>query len=176
MRIVGGKYKSRTFTPGKTFKARPTTDLAKEALFNILINRFDLELCDILDLFSGTGSIGYEFLSHQAKSVTMIEVNHKHTLFIKSVLQLLGEEARVLTADAFKFVASSKNQYDIIFADPPYDHPRFAEIVDLVLASQLIKANGTFIIEHPKQYDFSNLPRFQELRRYGHVHFSFFNF
>jgi len=176
MRIAGGKYKSRSFSPGKSFKARPTTDIAKEALFNILSNRYDFEDCEILDLFSGTGSIGYEFISRGARIVTMVEMNPRHVAFIHSVLSTLGEKANVLTTDAFRFVPTCRQSYDIVFADPPYDHPHFAKIVELVLSSGIIKPNGTFIIEHSKQYDFGALPHFSELRKYGHVHFSLFTF
>ncbi len=176
MRIAGGKYKSRSFNPGKSFKARPTTDIAKEALFNILSNRYDFEDCEVLDLFSGTGSIGYEFISRGAKSLTMVEINPRHVSFIHSVLNTLGEKANVITNDAFRFVPNCKQSYDIVFADPPYDHPHFAKIVELVLSTGITKPDGTFIIEHSKQYDFSTLPHFLELRKYGHVHFSIFTF
>lgn len=176
MRIVGGKYKGLIFNPGKTFKARPTTDIAKEALFNILVNRYSFEECDVLDLFSGTGSIGYEFLSREAKSVTMVELNYKHVTFIKSTLASMKEKAVVLTSDAFRYVQLNKHKYDIVFADPPYDHPHFSQIVDMVVNADMVNENGVFIIEHSKMYDFSQLPHFSETRKYGHVNFSFFSF
>lgn len=176
MRIAGGKYQGRIFSPGKQFKARPTTDIAKEALFNILSNRYDFESCDVLDLFSGTGSIGYEFISRGAKSVIMIESNFKHVEFIKSVLKDLNEKALVLTMDAFKYVFTNRKTYDLIFADPPFDHPHFEKIVQMILEKKPINPGGSFIIEHSKQYDFSQMQNFFELRKYGHVHFSIFTF
>ena len=176
MRIAGGKYKGRIFNPGKSFKARPTTDLAKESLFNILTNRYSFEECDVLDLFSGTGSIGYEFLSRGCASVTMVEINNKHIAFIKTVLNNLNEQATIVNADAFKYVKSCARNFDLVFADPPYDHPNFMGFAELVVSSSIVKPGGTLIIEHSKAYDFSSFPHFCELRRYGHVHFSFFNF
>lgn len=174
MRIVGGKYKGRIFHPGKTFKARPTTDLAKESLFNILNNKIDFEATKVLDLFAGTGSISYEFISRGSTEVTIVELNFKHVQFIKSVLQELNEIAKVYRADVFKFVAGEKGKYDLIFADPPYDHPRFTEIPGKIIERNLLTDDGLFIIEHPKEYDFSKLPGFLELRKYGKVQFSFF--
>lgn len=174
MRIIGGKYKGRLFNPSKSFSARPTTDFAKESLFNILQNTLDFETINVLDLFAGTGSISYELLSRGCKNITLIELNFKHVQFIKSVLKELDEVAKVYRADVFKFLEHEKEKYDLIFADPPYDHPRFSEIVPLVLARNLLSENGIFIIEHPKNFDFSKQPQFTELRRYGSVHFSFF--
>lgn len=174
MRIVGGKYRGRMFNPGKSFKARPTTDFAKESLFNILNNRIDFEETKVLDLFAGTGSIGYEFLSRGCTNLTMIELEFKHIQFIKSVLKELNESAKVYRADVFKFLESEKGKYDLIFADPPYDHPRFKEVPELVLTNKLLAPDGIFVLEHGKEYDFSKLPGFKELRKYGSVHFSFF--
>jgi 16S rRNA (guanine966-N2)-methyltransferase len=176
MRIVGGKYKGRSFNPGKAFQARPTTDIAKESLFNILNNRIDFEVINVLDLFSGTGSIGYEFLSRGTTQVTMVELNPKHIRFIQSVLKELNATAVVLCMDVFKFLFKTNRTYDLIFADPPFDHPNFDEVVKYVLEKKLVNPGGQFIIEHPKAYDFSQLPNFCELRKYGHVHFSIFQF
>lgn len=174
MRIIGGKYKGRIFNPGKQFTARPTTDFARESLFNILHNRIDFEASKTLDLFAGTGSISYELLSRGCTNLTLIELDFKHVQFIKSVLKELNEVSRVYRADAFKFLESEKNSYDLIFADPPYDHPRFKEVPQLVLKGSLLAPDGLFVLEHSKYHDFTALPGFQELRRYGSVHFSFF--
>ncbi|MBN2805162.1 MAG: 16S rRNA (guanine(966)-N(2))-methyltransferase RsmD [Prolixibacteraceae bacterium] len=174
MRIIGGKYRGRMFNPGKQFTARPTTDFARESLFNILNNRIDFEETKTLDLFSGTGSISFEFISRGCTNLTLIELDFKHVQFIKSVLKELDEVVKVYRADAFKFIESEKNSYDLIFADPPYDHPRFKEVPQLVLKGNLLSPGGLFVLEHSKYHDFSTFPGFQELRRYGSVHFSFF--
>jgi 16S rRNA (guanine(966)-N(2))-methyltransferase RsmD len=175
MRIVGGKYKGRIFRPGKAFKARPTTDIAKEALFNILENRYDFSNKNILDLFSGTGSMGYEFLSRGCEKATLVENNYTHYKFILEVVKTLKiENVKVFKADVFRFVKKIPDSYDIIFADPPFDLPQFKEVPDAVLTSNILKETGVFIIEHPKEHDFSSHVNFKEIRNYGKVNFSFF--
>lgn len=175
MRIVSGKYRGRLITPGKNFQARPTTDFAKESLFNILVNSVDFETLKCLDLFAGTGSISYELLSRGCSDVTLVELNFKHLQFIKSVLKELGEPAKVYRADVFKFLLNHNVKYDLIFADPPYDHSRFAEIPGLIQKANILNEHGIMIVEHPKNFNFSNLPGFYDMRVYGSVHFSFFH-
>ncbi|MDA3816739.1 MAG: 16S rRNA (guanine(966)-N(2))-methyltransferase RsmD [Prolixibacteraceae bacterium] len=175
MRIIGGDYKGRIFSPGKTFKARPTTDLAKESLFNILNNRIDFEETKVLDLFAGTGSISFEFLSRGSTDVTMVELNFKHIQFIKSVLSKLKLRAKVIRSDVLRYIASENKKYDLIFVDPPYDHPQFKDIVAKIIENELLEDNGIMIIEHPKEYDFKEMPGYSDTRKYGKVHFSFFN-
>ncbi len=175
MRIVGGEFKGRIFTPGKTFKARPTTDFAKENLFNILENRIDWENTDALDLFSGTGSISYELLSRGCRWVTAVEQNFRHYHYIttnKELLQL--QNFSVLREDAFRFIEKSKQQFSLIFADPPFDLKRFDEVPEKVLASNLLTQDGVFILEHGKHQSFTNHKRLTETRSYGSVNFSFF--
>jgi 16S rRNA (guanine(966)-N(2))-methyltransferase RsmD len=175
MRIVGGQYRGRIFDPGKKFKARPTTDMAKESLFNVLQNSIDFESIRALDLFSGTGSISYEFASRGCTDVTAVEINVAHIHFIKEVIEKLGEKhIRVVKSNVFVFAAHIKEQFDLIFADPPYDHPKFAEVADLIFRNKLLKPEGLFILEHSGQFDYSGHPNFKELRRYGSVHFSMF--
>ncbi len=175
MRIAGGQYKGRIFKPGKSFKARPTTDVAKEGLFNILTNSYYFEELTVLDLFSGTGSISYEFASRGCQNVVLVESNYNHLKFIKQVIELLQNEYIVpIRGDVFKFIQKHKGAYDIIFADPPFDLPNFNSVAELVLNSSLLKKNGLFILEHPKNYSFNNMPGFSEIRKYGSVHFSFF--
>ncbi|HYQ56668.1 MAG TPA: RsmD family RNA methyltransferase [Draconibacterium sp.] len=175
MRIIGGTFKGRIFHPGKKFKARPTTDVAKEGLFNILENRYDFSTKNILDLFSGTGSMGYEFISRGCLSATLIESNFNHYRFILEVLKTLKiENVKVYKADVFKFVKKTKDSFNIIFADPPFDHPHFNEIPDSVLNADLLAREGLFILEHPKEFSFSSHKYFKELRTYGKVNFSFF--
>src|ERR1035437_6852017 len=176
MRIIGGIYKSRIFRPGKNFKARPTTDFARENLFNILDNRYNFDNKRILDLFSGTGSISFEFGSRGCMNITSVELDRFHYNFICSVIENLNIKriVRAVNADAFKFIGRSLEQYDIIFADPPYELKRLAEIPDLILNSKLLCNEGLLILEHGKTNDFSSHPFFSELRTYGSVHFSFF--
>jgi 16S rRNA (guanine966-N2)-methyltransferase len=177
MRIVGGKYKGRIFSPNKKFTARPTTDIAKEALFNILSNRFDFTDKTILDLFSGTGSIGYEFISRGAEYVTFVENHFSHVRFIRQVIELLEiNNAKIIREDVFKYLKRSKEKFDIIFCDPPFDLPEIDIIPDSVFKSGILNDEGIFIIEHSKSHDFSKHPLFTEVRRYGKVNFSFFTY
>jgi 16S rRNA (guanine(966)-N(2))-methyltransferase RsmD len=175
MRIVGGKYRGRVFSPGKSFKARPTTDMAKENLFNILQNTIEFENIRALDLFSGTGSISYELASRGCTDVTAVEIHITHIQFIKEVIEKLGEKnIRLVKSNVFVFAAHIREQFDLIFADPPYDHPKFAQVADLIFRNNLLKPGGLFILEHSEDFDYSAHPNFKELRRYGSVHFSMF--
>jgi 16S rRNA (guanine966-N2)-methyltransferase len=175
LRIVSGKYRGRTILPPKNLRARPTTDFAKEALFNILANRFDFEETDVLDLFSGTGSIGYEFASRGARSVEMVESNHTHHEFIRRTVQELKmDNVRAIKSDAFIYIERMSRQYDIIFADPPYELENIADIPGKIVASRLMKTETLVILEHGGNLDFSNEPFFFDHRKYGSVNFSFF--
>ena len=175
MRIIRGKYGKRRFDVPHNIKARPTTDFAKENIFNVIENIEDIEGKDVLDLFAGTGAISLEFLSRGAESVTSVEMAATQANFVRSVKEKLGDEAlRVIRGDVFKFIASTKKQYDIVFADPPYDHPRFDEIPGMIIASPLVKPGSLVIIEHSDKHDFSSLPHFEQHRAYGSVNFSLF--
>ncbi len=176
MRIIGGIFKSRAFSPGKNFRARPTTDFARENLFNILNNQYEFDNKRVLDLFSGTGCISFEFVSRGCLDVTSIELDRFHYAFICSVVEKLGIKSslRVLNADVFKFIGRSAESFNLIFADPPYELKRLAELPDLILNRKLLSEGGLFILEHGKTNDFSKHVRFKELRTYGSVHFSFF--
>lgn len=175
MRIVGGKYKGRIFRPGKKFKARPTTDIAKEGLFNILENRYEFSNKNVLDLFSGTGSMAYEFLSRGCEKATLVENNGSHFKFILEVVETLNiDNCQVFKADVFKFVKKTPEKFNIIFADPPFDLPRFNEVPIAVLESGILEEEGLFILEHPKEFEFTSHPNFKEIRTYGKVNFSFF--
>ena len=176
MRIIGGTFKSRVFRPGKNFKARPTTDFARENLFNILYNRYNFDDKKILDLFAGTGSISFEFASRGCKEVTCVESDRIHFNFISSVIEKLGlkNTVRPLNDDVFRFLERKKQKFDIIFADPPYELKRLTDIPDLIMNNDLLSKEGLFILEHGKTNDFSSHPDFVELRKYGSVHFSFF--
>lgn len=175
MRIVGGKFKGRLFSPNKKMIARPTTDFAKESLFNILENRIDFSNKTVLDLFSGTGSIGYEFISRGATEVTFVEKNFHQTQFIQQITDKLQiKNARVFKTDVFKFLFKYQGQFDIVFADPPYNLPQFKEVCKAVFSSNVLREKGLFILEHPKEYSFTEHPHFKEIRNYGKVNFSFF--
>ena len=176
MRIIGGELRGRLFKPGKNFKARPTTDFARENLFNILSNRIDFDEIKVLDLFSGTGSISFEFASRGCKSVTSVEIDHVHYAFISSVAQQLdlNNIVHLLRYDVLKFIPRCTEKYDLIFADPPYQLKSLKEIPDLILKHALINPGGMLILEHGKSDNFSSHPNIFEQRVYGSVHFSFF--
>lgn len=175
MRIISGKYRGRTITPPRNLRARPTTDFAKENLFNVLTNLVDFEEIEILDLFSGTGSISYEFASRGARSVTSVELNSVHHNFIRQTARELGfEHLYAVKANAFLYLKSCAKQFDLIFSDAPYDLEGSEQVIDLVFERNLLKDGGIFIFEHSKGKDFSNLPHFSRLRSYGSVQFSIF--
>lgn len=175
MRIISGTFKGRRFQLPKGLMARPTTDFAKEGLFNILNNRLSFEDVRMLDLFAGTGSIGFECLSRGALSVTSVERFPLHVRFIRSVIQQLDvSNMTVVEADAFSWMERSRDAFDLIFADAPYADERLSSIPDRVFASSLLKEGGILIMEHSKKTNFSAHPRFTEMRHYGSVHFSFF--
>lgn len=175
MRIISGIYKGKRLYPGKTFRARPTTDFAKENLFNVISNYFDFEDLQVLDLFSGTGSISFEFASRGCRSVDSVEVNSRYHAFIQKTAKELNFDClSPVRADAFRFLRHTPASYDIIFADPPFELKELDQIPDLVFSRDLLKPGGWFILEHGKDYDFSSHQLFRELRKYGSVHFSIF--
>lgn len=175
MRIIRGKYGRRRFDVPRNITARPTTDFARENLFNVLENIDDLEGKSALDLFAGTGAISFEFLSRGCAEVTAVEQAPVQTKFITSVKDKLGDESlRVIRGDVFRFIETCHRQFDFIFADPPYDHPRFEEVPGLILGSDMVKEGTVVIIEHSKNRDFSTLPGFSQHRIYGSVNFSIF--
>lgn len=174
MRIVSGRFKGKTFTP-KGFNARPTTDFAKEGLFNILINNFDLEEIEVLDLFAGTGSISFEFASRGTNRIDLVELNFNHLKFISSVIKELGlKKIHTIKGNAFQFIKACSYKYDIVFADPPYELDGIDTIPNLVFEKELLKPEGWLILEHSKGYNFESHPRFVQERHYGSVHFSIF--
>lgn len=161
----------------KNITARPTTDFARENLFNVLENLTDVEGSAVCDLFAGTGAISWEFVSRGAAAVTAVEQAPVQTAFIRQVKEKLGDTVLTLIkGDVFKFIQRASTAYDIVFADPPYDHPRFAEIPGLILGSKLVKDGTLVIVEHSKNHDFSQLPGFFRQLTYGSVNFSIFKF
>ena len=175
MRIISGKYGRRRFEVPKNITARPTTDFARENIFNVLENLEGFEGKTACDLFAGTGAVSFEFLSRGCEYVTAVEKAPVQASFIKKVAQLLQDNnLHLIKGDVFRFIEEDTRSYDYIFADPPYDHPRFDEIPELILGSNLVKAGSIVIIEHSKSKDFSNLPGFNQRRAYGSVNFSIF--
>lgn len=176
MRIISGKYGRRRFDVPSNITARPTTDMARENLFNVLGNIIDLENKTVLDLFAGTGAMSFEFLSRGAGHVTAVEKARTQADFIKRVqLQLGDPNLTLVRGDVFKFLATCRQTFDVIFVDPPYDLPRFADIPKLVLESALVHDGTLFVMEHPREHDFSALPHFSQQRTYGKVNFSLFD-
>jgi 16S rRNA (guanine(966)-N(2))-methyltransferase RsmD len=176
MRIVSGQYKGRLLpVVPKGFKARPTTDFAKENLFNILENLFDLSTVKVLDLFAGTGGISYEFASRGSEHVDTVEIESLHFGYIKKTSEILDfKQIHVIRNDSFRFLKFCSESYDIIFADPPYTNSRIALIPKLVSDNNLLNEGGRLIVEHSADYNFSEIEGFMEHRRYGSVNFSFF--
>ncbi len=175
MRIISGKYKGRHFDIPRNFKARPTTDFAKENLFNILLNYTDFEETTALDLFSGTGSISLELLSRGCSSVTSVEMDSLHFTHLKRSAALLKDDNwHLVRDDVFRFLRRCTANYDIIFADPPYALKGLPEIPDMVMQSNILKKGGIFIFEHGKDNDFSDHPNFFRHIAYGSVNFTFF--
>ncbi|GAB6013201.1 RsmD family RNA methyltransferase [Viscerimonas tarda] len=175
MRIISGKYKGRRFDLPKTFKARPTTDFAKENLFNVLNNLIDWEEKHALDLFGGTGSISLEFVSRGCSRVMCVEKDPLNYAFIgKMKAGLKANELTVYNSDVFRYVEFCKEKFDIIFADPPYDLKFLADVPRLVIEKGLLNKGGIFVMEHSKNNNFSDLPLFREKRNYGNVNFSIF--
>lgn len=175
MRIISGSCGGRTINPPKNLRARPTTDFAKENLFNVLGNMVDFEGLEVLDLFAGTGSISYEFASRGAASVTSVEINTVHYNFIRSTAKAFNLSAiHPVKANVFLYLKSCSKQYDIIFSDAPYDLEGSDQVIDMVFEKGLLREGGILIFEHSKSYNFSQLPHFKGVRNYGSVQFTFF--
>ena len=176
MRIISGTHKGTYIPVPKHFKARPTTDFAKEALFNILANYFDFEELAVLDLFAGTGSIGYEFASRGATQVDMVEINSRYADFIQSKVSAMKfENIHVFQKDVFRILPELISKYDLIFADPPYFLEDLDKIPGEVLKADILESDGWFILEHGHKHSFNSHEKFKEIRRYGSVHFSIFS-
>lgn len=176
MRIISGTNKGRHISPPKMFAARPTTDIAKEGLFNVLENNYNFENIRVMDAFAGTGSISYEFASRGCPEIISVEQNSKYAAFIRSMAETLKfSQIMVMCADVFKLRLSSFKPFDVIFADPPYDLPNLATIPDLFFGANMLTPEGWLILEHSRDYDFKDNIHFERVRNYGKVHFSFFS-
>jgi len=175
MRIVSGTHKSKRIYAPKNLPVRPTTDMAKESLFNILNNDYYFDEIRVLDLFSGTGNISYEFASRGTQQILSVDQNLNCIRFIQKTAEELGFKAiTTLKADVFEFVTKHKQEYDVIFADAPYDIEGLESVIENIFKHDLLANNGVLILEHPKEQDFSELPNYINKRRYGNVNFSFF--
>ena len=175
MRIVSGTHKSKRITAPKNLPVRPTTDMAKESLFNILNNDYYFDEIRVLDLFSGTGNISYEFASRGTEQILSVDVNLNCIRFIQKTAADLGFKAiSTIKADVFEFLEKHSHEHDVIFADAPYDLEELDKIVEMVFANKLLSTDGVLILEHSKEQDYSELPFFASSRRYGNVNFSFF--
>ena len=194
MRIISGRHKGRIINPPHNLRARPTTDFAKENLFNVLAGfGFDYAECDVLDLFAGTGSVSYEFASRGARSVIAVEINAVHHAFIRRTAAELGFDGRdgrsnliAVKANVFNYLKACTRRFDIIFSDAPYDLPGSEQVISLVFERGLLRREGEarddgsvsdgglLVFEHSKGHDFSTHPNFLQTRSYGNVQFTLF--
>lgn len=176
MRIISGTHKGRSIHPPKNLPVRPTTDFAKESLFNILNNNVDYESIKVLDLFCGTGNITYEFLSRGVIDIASVDSSYNCCSFIKKTIdEFKLAKAKVIKADVFSYLKNNLETYDVIFADPPYDMENSLSLSSIIQEKKMIRPDGWLIIEHGPKTDFSQQPHFKEKRTYGHVNFSFFH-
>lgn len=178
MRIISGKYKGRRISPPKNLPVRPTTDMSKEALFNILNNHFNFSELKVLDLFAGTGNISYEFASRGCEPITSVDGDMGCVNFIKKTAQEFDFDITAIKSDVFKFLEKSKASYDIIFADPPYgiEQKDFEKIIQLVFENELLEEDGMMVIEHSKHTKLNHMENFSFDRNYGGSVFTFFEF
>lgn len=175
MRIIAGSLKGRRLNPPQNLPVRPTTDMAREGLFNILNNYVDYEDCAVMDLFAGTGAMSVEFISRGVREVTAVDINNACTEYIKMEAQRLElRNLRVVRADVFDLLKRANRKFDIVFADPPYAIEGLQKLPALVFEHQLLTDDGIFILEHPREYSFEEHPHFWQHRNYGKVNFTFF--
>jgi len=176
MRIISGKYKGRRITAPKKLPVRPTTDMAKEALFNILNNHYYFDEISVLDLFAGTGSISYEFASRGTENIASVDADFGCIKFINDTSKDFEMSIQTIKSDVYKFLDTYKTKSTIIFADPPYSFSleEFSKIPELIFQNELLESDGLLIVEHSKHTDLSNLPHFEYSKNYGGNVFSFF--
>lgn len=174
MRIIGGTHRGKTIRVPKGLPVRPTTDFAKEGLFNILQNKLDFAETKVLDLFSGTGHISLEFASRGSNNITAVDKSFQCAGFLRTTSKELGFSISTVKSDVFDFLKNQRSQFDLIFADPPYDLANIPDIHEKVFTNNLLSAGGLLIIEHGAKTDLQNLKGFRQQRKYGNVNFSFF--
>ena len=176
LRIIGGEFKGRKITAPSNLPVRPTTDYAKEGLFNVLNNRIDFVSVKALDLFAGTGNISYELASRGCKDITSVDADFRCVKFISSTAETFGfRQLRVVRSDVYSFLTKAKGQWDLIFADPPFDQKDTARLPEFVFNNNLLAPEGLLIVEHPERMQFTDTSRLVETRSYGKVNFSFFS-
>lgn len=175
MRIIAGSLKGRRLNPPTSLPVRPTTDMARESLFNILNNYVDYEDCSVMDLFAGTGAVSLEFISRGAKEVTSVDINNQCIDFIKhSAAQFGVANLKAVRSDVFELLKRAYKKFDIVFADPPYSLESLPQLPDIIFNSNVLTDDGIFILEHPREFQFESHPHFWQHRNYGKVNFSFF--
>ncbi len=175
MRIIGGRLGGKTINPPRGYKARPTTDFAREGLFNVLGNEYEFEGLTVLDLFGGTGAVAFEFASRGAAKVYSVEMSRDNATFIKTEARRLGLDNVTMVRDnVFDFIPLCREQFDIVFADPPYAMEGLETLPDRILGRGILHEGNYFILEHGPEHSFTDHPRFKKEKRYGRVHFSFF--
>lgn len=176
MRIVGGSLRGRRLDPPKLVPTRPTTDFAREGLMNILNNYLDFEAVSFLDLFAGTGAFAFEFASRGCTDITCVDSHHACVKFIKQKAAEFKVESSIqaFRLDVFRYIETAHRQYDVVFADPPYEMENVHLLPDIVAGEGLLSENGWFILEHNPQHDFTQHPSFFHERKYGGTIFSFF--
>ena len=176
MRIISGLFKGRRVRAPKKLPSRPTTDMAKEGLFNILYNQYDFQDIKVLDLFSGTGNISYEFCSRGVKLIQSVDKDRRCVEFIKKTAKDLNMSIQAIEANVYSFLQKNNGKFDIIFADPPYkmELENFEKLIYLIFKNKIINKNGICIIEHSKYKDLSKIDNFKEIKCYSGNCFSFF--
>ncbi|MGB1205275.1 MAG: RsmD family RNA methyltransferase [Chitinophagales bacterium] len=174
MRIIGGTHKGHRFTPPKNIPARPTTDIAKEGLFNIINNNFYFDNLKALDLFGGTGSISYELASRGCLDITTVELDRRSVVFIQKTIKQMNFPISIKRLDVFKFIKKSNDKFNFIFAGPPYPLPNLDTIPDLIFEKGLVAPNGWLVLEHNPHHNFENHPKFLRQRNYGTTIFAVF--
>jgi 16S rRNA (guanine966-N2)-methyltransferase len=176
MRIVGGIFSGRRFSPPANIPARPTTEMARESLFNILSNLIDFENITALELFGGTGSVSYELASRGAKDITVVERDPASLDFIKKTAKMLviDDRLHIARGDVFKFIKQNTERYDLIFADPPYALPNMDELPQLIFEQKMLRPGGIFVLEHTTTKNYQQHPNFTRMKNYGTTIFTFF--
>jgi len=176
MRIISGKHKSRRINAPNNLPVRPTTDMAKEALFNILNNHYYFDQISVLDLFAGIGSISFEFASRGTTQITSVDKNPGCIKFLNRIIEELSFDIQTIKSDVYTFLEKTDQKFDVIFADPPYDFSiaEYQKIVNLIFEKEILSEDGMLVIEHGKKTDLSQNSTFQNSRKYGGNMFSFF--
>lgn len=175
MRIIGGQYKGRNIKAPQNLPVRPTTDFAKEGLFNVLVHRLDFSDMTVLDLFAGTGNMSYEFASRGAREVFAVDESYACIQFISKLCRDISiSNIKPVKSTAQQFLKNNVKIFDLIFADPPFDFDKYPELIQTVVDEHVVRHKSLFILEHHEKTDFSMLPAFKEKRKYGSIHFSFF--